>query len=52
LYRYVTGKDLPVIAGYHDVPVLVDAFHQARPVRGSLASVGEVNINNVSRAFQ
>jgi UDP-glucose 4-epimerase len=53
--RYVTGKDLPVIRGdIRDVPVLVEAFHQARPecVIHLAASVGEANINNVYAGFQ
>ena len=53
--RHVTGKDLPMIRGdIRDVPVLVEAFHQARPecVIHLAASVGEANINNVYAGFQ
>jgi nucleoside-diphosphate-sugar epimerase len=53
--RHVTGRDLPVVRGdIRDVPVLVEAFHQARAecVIHLAASVGEANISNVYAGFQ
>jgi UDP-glucose 4-epimerase len=53
--RHVTARDLRVIRGdIRDVPVLVEAFNQARPecVIHLAASVGEANISNVYAGFQ